>query len=71
MPVRRSADPICVQRVWDAIRSANHQRQVADYQRIIKYLQRVSQCTVSQAELYMKQCLDDELILYVTPKKFS
>lgn len=63
MPVRRSADPKPLQYVWDAIRSANAQKQMADFQRIIKYLQRNDYCTTTQAELYLKQSLEDGLVL--------
>lgn len=63
MPVRRSTDPICLQHVWDAIRSTHHQRQVADYTRIIRYLQRVSECTLQQAELYLNQSIEDGFVM--------
>uniref|UniRef100_A0A1Y1N527 MYND-type domain-containing protein n=2 Tax=Photinus pyralis TaxID=7054 RepID=A0A1Y1N527_PHOPY len=63
MPVRRSTDPKPLQYVWDAIRSANSQKQMADFQRIIKYLQRNDYCTTAQAELYLKQSLEDGLVL--------
>ncbi|XP_063903277.1 zinc finger MYND domain-containing protein 11 isoform X2 [Zophobas morio] len=63
MPIRRAADPISVQHVWDAIRSAVLQRQMADSKRIIKYLQRVDKCTYAQAELYIQQTLHDGLIV--------
>lgn len=65
MPVTRAADPISVQHVWDAIRFAGIQRQMADLQRIVKYLQRVDNCSQTQAELYVQQTLEDGLILYV------
>lgn len=65
MPIRRAADPISVQHVWDAIRSAVLQRQMADSKRIIKYLQRVDKCTYTQAELYIQQTLHDGLIVLV------
>lgn len=65
MPVRRAADPISVQHIWDAIRSASNQRQTADLSRIVKYLQRVDNCTQTQAELYLQQTLDDGLVMYV------
>lgn len=66
MPVRRrTADPISVQHVWDAIRYANHQRQMADLMRIVKYLQKLDNCTQAQAELYLQQTLDDGLVVYV------
>ncbi|XP_044267928.1 zinc finger MYND domain-containing protein 11 [Tribolium madens] len=63
MPIRRAADPISVQHVWDAIRSAVLQRQMADSKRIIKYLQRVETCTYPQAELHIQQTLQDGLIV--------
>ncbi|EFA03764.2 zinc finger MYND domain-containing protein 11 isoform X2 [Tribolium castaneum] len=63
MPIRRAADPITVQHVWDAIRSAVLQRQMADSKRIIKYLQRVDNCTYAQAELYVQQTHQDGLIV--------
>lgn len=63
MPVRRSADPISIQHVWDAIRAANAQRQMADLNRIVKYLQRIDECTPAQAELYVQQALSDGLIV--------
>lgn len=66
MPVRRTADPISVQHVWDAIRFANCQRQMADIPRILKYLMKIDSCTAAQAELYVKQTLKDGLILYVS-----
>ncbi|KAF5303056.1 hypothetical protein FQR65_LT08385 [Abscondita terminalis] len=62
MPIRRSTDPLPLQHVWDAVRSANYQKQMADYNRIIRYLQRTGNCTVTQAELYLKQTLEDGLI---------
>lgn len=65
MPVRRAADPISVQHVWDAIRSANFQRQMADLPRIVKYLQKVDKCSQAQAQLYVQQTIQDGLILYV------
>lgn len=65
MPVRRAADPISVQHVWDAIRYANSQRQMADFLRIVKYLQKVDNCSQTQAELYLQQTLDDGLVVYV------
>jgi hypothetical protein len=68
MPIRRAADPISVQHVWDAIRSAILQRQMADTKRIIKYLMRVDKCTYSQAELYIQQTLHDGLIMLVRLK---
>lgn len=64
MPIRRSTDPLPLQHVWDAIRCANFQKQMADYNRIIKYLQRFN-CTPTQAELYLKQCLDDGLVVSI------
>lgn len=65
MPVRRSADPISVQHVWDAIRFANHQKQMADLFRIVKYLQKIDNCSQTQAELYLQQTVDDGLVMYV------
>lgn len=63
MPIRRSADPINVKRVWDAIRHSSLHQQSVDAQRIIKYLQNFGNCTPPQAELYIKQTLKDGLIL--------
>lgn len=63
MPVRRSADPIVVQHVWDAIHSAHAQRQMAETTRIAKYLQKVDKCTQAQAEYYLKQCINDGLVM--------
>lgn len=65
MPVRRAADPISVQHVWDAIRFSNCQRQMADLPRILKYLMKLGSCTAAEAELYVKQTLKDGLIVYV------
>lgn len=62
MPIRRHSDPINVKRIWDAIRSANQARQVADIPKISKYLQNIEDCTAAQAELYIKQTLKDKLI---------
>ncbi|KAJ8939177.1 hypothetical protein NQ318_017074 [Aromia moschata] len=63
MSVRRYSDPINVKRIWDAIRSANQARQVADIVRITKFLQNADDCTPAQAELYIKQTLKDKLIV--------
>lgn len=68
MPVRRAADPISVQHVWDAIRNANSQRQMADLARIVRYLQKVDYCSQTQAELYVQQTVDDGLVMYVFSK---
>lgn len=65
MPIRRYSDPINVKRIWDAIRSANQMRQVADISKISKYFQNIDDCTHVQAELYIKQTLKDQLITYV------
>ncbi|KAF5287743.1 hypothetical protein FQA39_LY15763 [Lamprigera yunnana] len=62
MPVRRSSDPVPLQHVWDAIRSANSQKQMADITRIIRYLQRFGY-TSAQAELHLKQSIEDNLVM--------
>ncbi|CAH0558220.1 unnamed protein product [Brassicogethes aeneus] len=61
MSTRRYADPVNVKRIWDSIRSSK-QIQV-DYIRIIKYIQNDEECSPTHAELYVKQCLKDKLIL--------
>ncbi|XP_017771081.1 PREDICTED: zinc finger MYND domain-containing protein 11 [Nicrophorus vespilloides] len=65
MPVRRSADPLSVQYVWDAIKYSNQQKQVADLGRIVKFIQKVANCSQTQAELYIKQTIDDDMIVEV------
>ena len=65
MPIRRSADPLNVHIVWEAIKSINTKKQIADISRLAKFLQRVVDCTEIQAEMYINQVLADGLILLV------
>uniref|UniRef100_A0A6P7GDG9 Zinc finger MYND domain-containing protein 11 n=1 Tax=Diabrotica virgifera virgifera TaxID=50390 RepID=A0A6P7GDG9_DIAVI len=63
MTTRRQTDPIQVVRIWDAIRTANHQRISADVTKITKYLQTLeSDYTSEKVDLYLKQALNDKLI---------
>nr|XP_023015478.1 zinc finger MYND domain-containing protein 11-like [Leptinotarsa decemlineata] len=63
MPIRRNVDPIHVKRIWNAIRTANHSRVSADVTKIIRYLQNIDNYTVAQVELYVKQAVNEKLIL--------
>ena len=65
MPVRRAADPLNVQYVWDSIKYCTHLRTAPDYQRISKQIQKLTECTQQQADLYISQTLEDGLIVYV------
>lgn len=69
MPIRRSADPFNVQIVWEAIKHVNTKKQIADISRLVKFLQRVLDCTEIQAEMYINQVLGDGLILLVSMLK--
>ncbi|CAH1992325.1 unnamed protein product [Acanthoscelides obtectus] len=68
MPVRRHTDPIQVELIWDAIRSANAARQTPDLTRITKYIQTVGNYSPTLIEGFVKNALKDKLIL-TTGKK--
>lgn len=59
MPIRRNCDPVYVQKIWDAIKYSK----VADFQKIVRYLQNYGNCTPALAELYIKQAIKDKLIV--------
>lgn len=63
--MRRCADPVSVQYVWDAIKSSTVQRQTTDVARLVKIIQKYANCSQAQAELYIQQTLEDDLILEV------
>lgn len=67
MPIRRSADPATVTKIWNAICYLSQQQQNVDAAKVIKYLQVKNNCSVEQAELYIKQTLKDGLITASVP----
>ncbi|XP_066251129.1 zinc finger MYND domain-containing protein 11 isoform X2 [Euwallacea similis] len=70
MSIRRHCDPINVKKIWDAVRSANVGHQACDTNRIFKYLQNSEKCSLAQIELYLKQCINDGLLI-VSRRNYS
>lgn len=68
MPTRRSADPRNIQLVWDAIRTLNAQNIPPDINRLVNFMERVVHFSPAQAELYIKQVEEDELIATTVQK---
>lgn len=62
MVIRRQTDPIHIKTIWNAIRTANHQKVPADVGKITKFMQSIDDYTPGHVELCIKQALNDKLI---------
>jgi len=61
--VKRKANPVVVQRLWQAIRYIRSQKQVANIKRVTSHLQREHEMRTADIEEQLQYAVDDGLIM--------
>lgn len=59
---RRQTAPNMVQKIWAAITYIRHQRQIANTERIMRYMQRSFEISQSEAKLQLHNAVNDNLV---------